>query len=354
MKIELLTYALEFKKPFHLAGKSYTTREGCLFRLHAPEGVFTGDAAPLPGFSDESKDDVIEAARAFTKWKALFESDYTPQHVSGLPASLQFALSSVWYMRKARTQNDTLQHYLYHGAHKKLSVNLAVGMGSTDDALKQLESGTDAGFNTFKFKVGADMEAEHQTLKAVREFRPDIRIRIDANGAWEPEQALDALQIFAPLDIEYCEQPLPPGDDEASAWLKSQTPVPIAADESVRNYEQARRIILNELADFLIIKPMLIGSVDAYRDIIKMAQMHEMNTVVTTSLESGAGRRITAKLASLIPVSRHAHGLATGKLFVSDPFPDDHLIENGMYSIAEIEDEPELKHQPELVDVFSF
>ncbi|MCH8558955.1 MAG: o-succinylbenzoate synthase [Balneolia bacterium] len=354
MKLRIYTYKAPFKKPFVLAGHHIAEREGILFELHDEKAPFPfwSEAAPLPGFSSETLAEVIEWCDASGDWQKWLLSEQPPKYEEEIPSSLRFALSALWFERQASLSYTGLEHFLSEGrAHKSININKAIGLGEPDEILQATKAAVAEGYQTLKYKVGADTIKELEAIAKVREAYPALNIRLDANGAWDVDTAKDALIAFQPLDIEYCEQPLPPGDDDADAWLRNQTFIPIAADESVRTFQQARKLILDKMADVLIIKPMLIGSLTAYIDILKLAEGSGVKVVVTTSLESGVGRRITAKLASMIRFAPHAHGLATGSMFANgaDPWPDQDLIRNGTYHVSEITPCKTLKTSPELL-----
>lgn len=359
MKLRIYSYSAEFRQAFTLAGHTITNREGLLFELidndaHHP---FLAEAAPLPGFSSDTLEEVMEWSDDSGDWKQWLAADQPPKYEEEIPASLRFALSSLWFERKAHQQKNTLQHYLSEGrAHRSITVNKAIGLGEPKDILTATRRAVNDGFRTLKYKVGSDTDKEVDAIRQVRDSFPDINIRLDANGAWDTSQAKEALKAFEPMDIEYCEQPLPPGKIEADAWLRTQTFIPIAADESVRSFEEARIIMLKGLADVLIVKPMLIGSVTAYMDILKLADASGVKVVVTTSLDSGVARRITAKLASVIRISPYAHGLATGSMFAdgADPCPDADLIQNGTYMVSDIEPCANFKDTLKLIHEINF
>lgn len=354
MKLRVYSYSAPFKKPFMLAGHRIAEREGLIFELHDEKAPFPfwSEAAPLPGFSLETLAEVREWCDASGDWQKWLLSEQPPKYEEEIPPSLRFALSALWFERQALLSDSRLEHFLSEGrAHKSVNINKAIGLGEPAEVLNATKAAVDAGFQTLKYKVGADAIKELEAIAKVREAFPDLHIRLDANGAWDVETATEVLIAFQPLDIEYCEQPLPPGDDDADAWLRNQTFIPIAADESVRTFQQARKLILDKMADVLIIKPMLIGSITAFIDILKLAEGSGVKVVVTTSLESGVGRRLTAKLASMIRFAPHAHGLATGSMFAdgADPWPDHNLIRNGTYHVSEITPCKTLNTSPELL-----
>jgi len=355
VNLKIFQYSIPLANAFKLSNYTILNREGLIFRLEDAEDVFYAEAAPLPGFSAEKLQDVIDICQNTTGWTKWFSEVEPPHYSEEIPPSLQFALSSLWMLRKARASNKTLQDYLSDGlAHKHLPVNKTIGLDEVEKLLAETAKGVDEGFETFKFKVGPDTNREANSLQAVRTAFPDIKIRLDANGCWSAQQAKEALKRFEPLNIEYCEQPIPPGDNEGMAWLSNQTYIPLAADESVRTFWEAQEVINLGLAKVLIIKPMLIGSVHAFMDILALAQESNVKIVVTTSLDSGIARRITAQLASAIRRSEYAHGLATGAMFAHDICPDDHLIKRGHYLVSEIEQSPGLHNADKLIYEASF
>jgi o-succinylbenzoate synthase len=341
-KLDISRYDLPMKRPFRLAGHRIERRSGLLLRLRDGVQEYLAEAAPLPGFSPESLDDITLHIEQEPNWPARLLGNFPPFFDEELPATLQFAFSTLWHERKARLEGHALQTSVYAGAHRRVPVNATLGMDEAAAILEKAGRFYDDGFRTFKLKVGVDAAHELDVLRRLREGFPDAKLRIDANAAWQPQQALDTLRQFSDVQIEYCEQPLDPGDEEGAAWLLPKTSIPIAADEAVRSFEDARHIIQKRLANLLIIKPMLLGSISSFLDILSLARNTRMDIVVTTALEAGIGRRTTAKLASMIPFTSFAHGLATGGLLEHDLCPDGHLIRSGCYHVADIARPPEL------------
>lgn len=341
-ELRVFRYDLPLNRPFRAAGHTFEARSGLLFRLQDEGYTYLAEAAPLPGFSAESLDDIIQHVKNENRWPAFLLGNFPPFYDDDVPPALQFAYSTLWHERRARLDDISLQKSVYAGAHGRLPVNATLGIDDLSATLAQARKFYEDGFRTFKLKVGEDSGYEAEALRQLRETFPDVRLRIDANGAWQPHQALHALMQFAVSDIEYCEQPLPPEDEEGAAWLLPKTSVRIAADEAVRSLADAQRVLNQRLANMLIIKPMLLGSINSFLDVLSLARNTRVPVVVTTALEAGIGRRTTAKLASLIPYPEHAHGLATGGLLKEDICPDGRLIKGGCYQVDAIQEPPVL------------
>src|ERR1700747_3374345 len=126
-----------------------------------------------------------------------------------------------------------------------------------------------AGCRTAKVKVAKRGQAEAEDIERVEAVRatlgPDGRIRVDANGAWEPGQAARMLRRLARFGLEYAEQPCATLDEMAE--LRRKVDIPIAADESVRRAEDPLRVRAAGAADIVVLKAAPLGGVRAALEI---------------------------------------------------------------------------------------
>ena len=153
-------------------------------------------------------------------------------------------------------------------------------------------------------------------MAAVRQaLGPDVRLRIDANGAWGVEQAIRAVRELEEYDLEMVEQPVAAGDLPGLARVRAAVDVPIAADEDVTNVEAAERVLEAGAADVLVVKPMVVGGLHPARRIIDLAAV---KVVVTTTIDAGIGTAAALHLAATLPPGGPACGLATGSLLTAD------------------------------------
>jgi o-succinylbenzoate synthase len=161
-----------------------------------------------------------------------------------------------------------------------------------------------------------------QDLARVRALRhaagPDVRLRLDANQEWGVEEALAALRALAPLGLEYVEQPVEADAIADLARVRRESGVAVAADEAVRDPAAARRVLDQEAADVLILKPMVLGGLAAARDVAEAARARGVGVVVTSMIESAVGRAGALHLAASLGPTGHAHGVATGDLLARD------------------------------------
>ncbi|TGO06433.1 o-succinylbenzoate synthase [Serinibacter arcticus] len=175
------------------------------------------------------------------------------------------------------------------------------------------------GCTTAKVKVaqtGQDVGAEIERLEAVRDaLGPDGRIRIDANAAWDLDEALRRLPVLdrAAGGLEYAEQPVPDVADLAA--LRRRQHVPIAADESIRRAADPLAVRRAEAADVVVLKVQPLGGVRACLD---LAEAVGLPVVVSSALESSVGIAAGLALAGALPELPYACGLATVHLLEHD------------------------------------
>ncbi|MGH3725592.1 MAG: o-succinylbenzoate synthase [Mycobacterium sp.] len=187
------------------------------------------------------------------------------------------------------------------------------------------------GARTAKVKVaepGQTLEEDIARVDAVRAQIPTVRV--DANGGWTVEQAVQALTALARGGgLEYAEQPC--ASVEELAEVRRRLPdVPIAADESIRRASDPLRVAQAHAADIAVLKVAPLGGVAA---LLAIADRIGMPVVISSALDSAVGIGIGLRAAAALPVLEHACGLGTGGFFVEDvadaPTPEDGYLPVG-------------------------
>ncbi|GAA1374232.1 o-succinylbenzoate synthase [Luteococcus sanguinis] len=175
---------------------------------------------------------------------------------------------------------------------------------------------------TAKVKVaerGQHLSDDLDRIEAVRDaIGPRGRIRVDANGGWDVETAVDALKQLGRFGLEYAEQPC--ASVEELAQLRRELArrgidVPIAADESIRRAADPQRVVELEAADVAVLKVQPLGGV---RRCLELAEQLGLPVVVSSALETSVGIRMGVALAAALPELPHACGLNTLALFADD------------------------------------
>lgn len=193
-------------------------------------------------------------------------------------------------------------------------VNVTVPATSPERAARIVTRG---GCHTAKIKVAEAGQGPGDDLARVRAVREvfDGKIRLDANGAWDRD---DAVTMIARLDeaaggLEYVEQPSPTPED--LAYVRSRVDVPIAADESIRKSGDPFKVARLGAADLIVAKVQPLGGI---RACLRLAEELGMAVVVSSALESSVGIAAGVALGACLPRLDHACGLATVQLFDQD------------------------------------
>lgn len=195
-----------------------------------------------------------------------------------------------------------------------------------------------AGYSAVKVKVGRrDPRADVELVAAVRDaIGPSVGLRIDANGAWDVDTAIDVITRLARYDLELVEQPVASLDDLAR--VRGRIDVPIAADESVRTVADAWRLSASDAADAVVLKVQALGGV---RQSLRVADAAGLPAVVTSMRETSVGIAAGLALAAALPELPYACGLASrmpGGDVVGDPLVPEH----GALRVRRVEPDPQL------------
>jgi O-succinylbenzoate synthase len=201
-----------------------------------------------------------------------------------------------------------------------IRINGLIWMGNKEEMQQQIDLKLALGFRCLKVKIGALNFSDEYTLLAdlrKRYSTNDLEIRLDANGAFQPEEALEILYKLSDLQIHSVEQPILPSQLEEMAALCETTPIPIALDEEligkypIENKQQLLKLLNPQ---YIVLKPGLLGGIEACNEWILVAEQMNIGWWVTSALETNIGLNVIAQwVYSLKP--KAAQGLGTGQLF---------------------------------------
>lgn len=301
-----------------------------VFDTENPHLFGIGECAPLKGLSiDDLPDfeDVIQRyCGAFNRldvevfaWNLNIIVD---QLVSNKLPSIRFGFEMALLDFLNGGSREIFSNAFSRG-EKSLTINGLVWMGNPDFMLHQIEEKLSSGFRCLKLKIGAiDFEQELSLLRHIRQHFPanQITLRVDANGAFAPEHALEKLNRLAEFDLHSIEQPIKPRQWEAMARLCQDSPVPIALDEEligVMEYMEKLKLLKTLRPPYLILKPTLLGGFQHCREWIEIANRLKINWWITSALESNVGlsaiSQFTATFNNPLP-----QGLGTGQLYANN------------------------------------
>lgn len=340
MVISCYTYSFPFKEPFSTSSGSFSMREGIILELIEKDHTALGEAAPLPSFSRESRQDVLNQLKEYGhQIKELFEGEPTLGDLQvfhrkhNIYPSLQFGLDTLATDLLSQREKTSAREFLFNDAPDRLHINGVLPILEIEESIKKAGKLAKNGFQTIKAKIGFDFDTEQAVLKKIRQSFPKLTIRVDANQAWELNEACHYLRQLQPLDIEYCEEPLNKVSPQSLKKIASETGVPIALDESLLQIQNFESILPHCSA--IIMKPMVFGGLGKLFATNRLAEHHNNKVIYTTSLESGIGRTMTAILAAGLGDSNSAHGLATGSLLKMDVWHDGTYINNGSFLLPD-------------------
>ena len=317
---------LHFKQPAGTSRGVYTTRRIWLLTVEHDGRTAIGECAPLPQLScDDIPDyeavlrrfcDVIEATGAIP----YDEMRNYPSMLFGVETALA---------QLSRTDGLLYDTPFSHG-EEGIPINGLVWMGTHDEMLSRLKEKLALGFRCVKLKIGAiDFAKELDLIQHIRKHfsREEVELRVDANGGFTPDVALERLQELARYDIHSIEQPIMAHQWSEMAQLCQLSPLPIALDEEligVNSTDEKIRLLDAIKPQYIILKPSLHGGVAGTREWIALANERGIGSWITSALESNIGLNAIAQLATDIygPKITMPQGLGTGMLFTDNiPMP---------------------------------
>lgn len=204
-----------------------------------------------------------------------------------------------------------------------IPINGLIWMGDFDHMLSQIEKKMEAGFRCVKLKIGAiDFEKELALLRHIRTHfsSKEIELRVDANGAFSPGDAMEKLKRLSEFDLHSIEQPIRAGQWEEMARLTSESPLPIALDEELigcNTLEEKKKLLATIRPQYIIIKPSLHGGICGGDEWIMEAEKQHIGWWITSALESNIGLNAIAHWCATFnnPLPQ---GLGTGMLFTDN------------------------------------
>ena len=317
---------LHFKQPAGTSRGVYTTRRIWLLTVEHGGRTAIGECAPLPQLSCDDIPDYEAVLRRFCD--VIETTGAIPYDEMRNYPSMLFGVET------ALAQLSRIDGLLYdtpfsHG-EEGIPINGLVWMGTHDEMLSRLKEKLALGFRCVKLKIGAiDFAKELDLIQHIRKHfsREEVELRVDANGGFSPDVALERLQELARYDIHSIEQPIMAHQWSEMAQLCQLSPLPIALDEEligVNSTNEKIRLLDTIKPQYIILKPSLHGGVAGTREWIALANEHCIGSWITSALESNIGLNAIAQLVADIYGSKITmpQGLGTGMLFTDNiPMP---------------------------------
>lgn len=313
-------YILNFKQPSGTSRGVLNTKETYFIEIHEDGKKGIGECALFRGLSFDDDDD-YENALEWACRNINLKFEELQEELVNHP-SIIFGIEQA--LANLKHQGDLYFPSDFTYGKDSIKINGLIWMGNAEFMQSQIEEKLENNFTCIKLKIGVDWDSEKHVIKSLRQKFPKdkIELRVDANGAFSPEQAKIVLQELAELDIHSIEQPIEAGNWEAMAELCKNTPTPIALDEEligVLNFESKKELLRQIKPQYIILKPSLVGGFSGSDEWISLAEKNNIGWWITSALESNIGLNALAQY-TYNKKNPMPQGLGTGSLFTNN-FP---------------------------------
>ena len=303
ISVEVIPFALDFRRPYVTATGSLARRESVLLRLRDQNGITAlGEGVPMSLRGGDSLERVVNELRTWAE---------NPEHFPAAPPA-RCAVTMALADLEARREGLPLWKFLDPAAiPRAVRCNATITAGPVAEVVAQCETWAADGFDVFKLKAGP--EGAVSLAAAVRAaLGESAKIRIDANGSWG-DRAASILSELETVGIELVEEPVTGLAD--LAVLARGTRIPLVADESVNSAAEAADAFFEGSCSAVTVKLSKIGGLDA-------GLGGHLPTYLSSALDGPVGIAAAAHVAQTLdpglPWPDMAHGLATERLLEGD------------------------------------
>ncbi len=324
--IEISERTLHFKQPAGTSRGVYTTRKSYYLMItddNRPGIKGVGECATLPDLSCDAVPEYFKILNDVCRM--VEQTGNIPYDILRPYPSILFGLETAFAQLDANG-STCLYDTPFGRGEEGITINGLVWMGTFDEMYSRLETKLKAGFHCVKLKIGAiNFDKELDLIKHIREAfdKNTIELRVDANGGFSPDNAMERLEALAKYDIHSIEQPIKQHQWGEMARLCKETPLPIALDEELIgvNVKSMKEYLLETIRpQYIILKPSLHGGMYGCTEWIQMAKERGINSWITSALESNVGLNAIAHYCAKTygPSVSMPQGLGTGQLFTDN------------------------------------
>ena len=325
-KANFTKYILEFKHPSGTSRGILKKKHTYFIAIEKDGQVAIGEANMFKGLSADDVPNYEEVLQEVCDNINTYAFTFH-ERLKAFP-SIVFGLEQAFL--KLEQGADFCFDNAFTQAKEGIPINGLIWMGSEAFMRAQIEEKLAAKFTCIKMKIGAiDFEKEFEILANLRaDFAPDrLEIRVDANGAFSPEEALEKLTRLASLNIHSIEQAIKAGQWSSMAKLCAESPLAIALDEELIGvHEQEQKVALLDKIkpQYIILKPALVGGFKACDEWIRLAEERSISWWITSALESNVGLDAIAQY-TYSKNTKMYQGLGTGQLFTNNTASSLHI-----------------------------
>ena len=320
MKASFFPYRLEFKQASGTSRCILKSKETWFIKIEDEHATGFGECGMFRGLSCDDRPDF----ESKLKWVCHHIDLGLEQLLIELIdfPSIQFGLEMA-FLDLLSDSSNVLFPSKFTSGKASIPINGLIWMGDEQFMKSQIRSKIDAGFDCLKIKIGAiDFDTELSLIKAIRkEYDVEtIELRVDANGAFSPLEAMEKLKRLSDFNLHSIEQPIRQGQHDAMAKLCAHAPLPIALDEELIGiHDVTKRSLLLQTINpqYIILKPTLVGGFSGSQSWIDLAEKQSVDWWITSALESNIGLNAIAQWTYQLNVNR-PQGLGTGALYTNN------------------------------------
>tara|TARA_B110000908_G_C10226567_1_gene438253 strand:- start:102 stop:1136 length:1035 start_codon:yes stop_codon:yes gene_type:complete len=320
MKATFQKHILNFKQASGTSRGILRTKETYFLFISNEHSEGIGECGLFRGLSIDDRPDYEEKLQWLCE-NIHLEKEFLLSGLKEFP-SIQFGLEQALLSLKSKAKFELFPSKFSSG-EDSIPINGLIWMGSEQFMHQQIKEKLESGFTTIKMKIGAiDFNTELSLLKSIRkEYNSsEIELRVDANGAFKPKEALEKLKRLSEYQLHSIEQPIKQGQWQEMARLCEETPLSIALDEEligIFDVTKKEELLLTVNPQFIILKPSLVGGINGCNEWINLSKSHNIAWWITSALESNVGLNAIAQYTYELGVSL-PQGLGTGSLFTNN------------------------------------
>ncbi|MUW13893.1 dipeptide epimerase [Halorubrum sp. CBA1125] len=311
--------SMPLENPFTIARGTQTAAENVIVRITDEAGTTgVGGAAPAPRYGETAETvaavlpDLLDVVERVGDPHALHAVEAEMAGVVNDNPAARAAVSIAVHDLAAKRLGVPLHRLWGLDAAAAPATSFTIGLDDTDRVREKAAAAVEAGYPILKLKLGTDRDRE--LVAAVREAAPDARLRVDANEAWTPREAVRKSEWLADHGVEFVEQPVPAKDPEGLRFAYERSALPIAADESCVTLTDVSAIA--DRCDIANLKLMKTGGLLEARRMIAAARAHGLEVMCGCMIESNASIAAAAQLAPLLDYA----DLDGSLLLAEDPY----------------------------------
>ena len=322
MKASYKKHILSFKRPSGTSRGVLNNKETYFLILKNDENIGVGECGLLRGLSIDDRPDYEEELNGVCENIALGVSEADLYEALTEFPSIQFGVETAFKSLHSKNPFELFPSKFTRG-ETAIPINGLVWMGDKVFMKQQILEKLKEGFTCIKMKIGAiDFKTEIELLKSIRtEFSAsEVELRVDANGAFSPKEALEKLKVLSDLQLHSIEQPIKQGQWQEMARLCEETPLPIALDEEligIFSEDEKNKLLETVKPQFIILKPSLVGGFRGSDTWIDLAEKHNAGWWITSALESNVGLNAISQY-TFTKNSKLPQGLGTGSLYTNN------------------------------------